>query len=179
MRGRARKSPFDVSPFRARLEGTDRRSRRGGGVPTIRHTPSRGMRSGAVCPGPSLTAPISAACSWTQLRPTRRTSAASATVSSGGSASSPAIIPIARSVLAGRWPVGGQRLLLDGSRSVSARRRVESCVRYFVDPENDPSAALLFVLMCAGLGRSDELDQAGHLHERPRQAVSRRGVLPP
>ena len=48
---------------RARRAGTDRRSRRGEGTPTIRCTPSRGMRSGAVCPVPSLTAPSSAACS--------------------------------------------------------------------------------------------------------------------
>jgi hypothetical protein len=52
-----------ISELRDGRQGTNRRSRRGGGVLTIRHTPSRGMRSGAVCPGPSLTAPISAACS--------------------------------------------------------------------------------------------------------------------
>ena len=62
-RGRARNSPCAVSASRARRAGTDRRRRRGGGTPTIRCTPSRGMRSGAVCPVPSLTAPSSPACS--------------------------------------------------------------------------------------------------------------------
>jgi hypothetical protein len=44
------------------------------------------MRNGALCPDPSFTAPSSAACSYTQLRPTRSTSATSATVSSAGKA---------------------------------------------------------------------------------------------
>ena len=45
-----------------------RRTGRAGESPSILCTPSPGIRSGAVCPDPSLTAPISAACSYTQLR---------------------------------------------------------------------------------------------------------------
>src|SRR5947209_485666 len=48
MRGRARKSPFDVSAFRARLEGTDRRSRRGGGgAPTLANVHARAPPAGS------------------------------------------------------------------------------------------------------------------------------------
>jgi hypothetical protein len=56
-RGRARNSPLDVPPSRAFAAGTDRVPRRVSDMPAIRRIASRGMRSGAVCPSPSLTAP--------------------------------------------------------------------------------------------------------------------------